>query len=49
MRHAHPEIARAADPAKFEKKIVAQILNLFNQLLPETRKQVLRTLGLEDS
>lgn len=49
VRHAHPEIPRAADPAKFEQKIVAQILNLFNQLLPETRKQVLRTLGLEDS
>jgi len=44
VRRTHPEIGRAADPARFEQKIVEQIVNLFNQLSPETRKQVLRTL-----
>ena len=48
MRRTHPEIARAADPARFEQKIVEKIVNLFNQLSPETRKQVLRTMGLKD-
>ena len=44
VRLSHPEIARAADPARFEQKIAKQIVNLFNELSPETRKQVLRTL-----
>jgi hypothetical protein len=48
VRLAHPEIARAADPARFEEKIAKQIVNLFNQLSPETRKQVRRAIGLED-
>jgi hypothetical protein len=48
VRLSHPEIARAADPAGFEQKIAEQIVNLFNQLSPETRKQVLRTIGWED-
>ena len=46
IRWSHPEIARAADPAKAEKKIVGQIVTLFNQLSPETRKQVLDSLAL---
>jgi hypothetical protein len=44
VRLAHPEIAKAADPAAFEQKIVEQIVNLFNQLSPETRKQVRRAI-----
>jgi hypothetical protein len=48
VRLSHPEIARAADPAGFEQKIVEQIVNLFNQLSPETRKRVRRTIGWED-
>jgi hypothetical protein len=48
VRLAHPEIAKAEDPARFEQKIIKQIVNLFNQLSPETRKQVRRTIGLED-
>lgn len=44
VRLAHPEIARAADPERFEQKIVEQIVNLFNQLSPETRKQVRRAI-----
>jgi hypothetical protein len=44
VRLSHPEIARAADPAAFEQKIVEQIVNLFNQLSPETRKQVRRAI-----
>ena len=44
VRRSHPEIARAADPARFEQKIAEQIVNLFNQLSPETRKQVRRAI-----
>jgi len=44
VRFAHPEIARAADPERFEQKIVEQIVNLFKQLSPETRKQVRRAI-----
>ncbi len=48
VRRTHPEIARAADPARFEQKIAEKIVNLFNQLSPQTRKQVLRTMGSGD-